>query len=357
MLLTKEVEIIPCGKDRKRYEELGYDIPLHWDENNRKWAMPRGTKITVKVEDLSLKSSQKVQCQCDNCGAITTNTYKDYLDHNYNGLTYCNKCSSKIFISGENSYMWNPDLTDEEREVGRLYPLYIDFIKKVLKRDGYRCKICGSNDNCEVHHLDGYNWCKDKRTDISNGITLCFNCHKSFHNIYGHGNNTKEQFEEWCNTKILLEENDIEIESTRAVICLDDFEIIPSIRQYMRDNGDRYLGIYKSCNNVAKVCCCKKYYMWYDEYLKLDESQLSEIIEECRKNLLNKNQHTSVKIVDVMTKQLFRSKKEAADYVGKYITFVQYKIDRDQEWNGHKWVELKNYDGDINELEKVGDGW
>ena len=69
MLLTKEVEIVPSGKDRKRYEELGYNIPLHWNKNNKKWSMPRGTKIKIKVEDLPIKSSQKVECKCDNCTA------------------------------------------------------------------------------------------------------------------------------------------------------------------------------------------------------------------------------------------------------------------------------------------------
>ena len=30
--------------------------------------------------------------------------------------------------------------------------------------------------------------------DISNGVSLCSNCHKEFHKIYGYGNNTKQQY-------------------------------------------------------------------------------------------------------------------------------------------------------------------
>ena len=48
-----------------------------------------------------------------------------------------------------------------------------------------------------AHHLDGWNWCKDKRFKTSNGITLCEDCHVEFHKEYGYGNNTKEQFQEF----------------------------------------------------------------------------------------------------------------------------------------------------------------
>jgi hypothetical protein len=30
-------------------------------------------------------------------------------------------------------------------------------------------------------------------------MTLCKECHKEFHQIYGKGDNTKKQFEEWIN--------------------------------------------------------------------------------------------------------------------------------------------------------------
>ena len=48
-----------------------------------------------------------------------------------------------------------------------------------------------------AHHLNGWAWAKDQRFDLENGITLCENCHKLFHSIYGRGKNTREQYEEF----------------------------------------------------------------------------------------------------------------------------------------------------------------
>lgn len=70
--------------------------------------------------------------------------------------------------------------------------------RKVFGRDFYTCQVCDKKGNIQAHHLDGWNWCEEKRFDINNGITLCKDdCHKEFHKIYGKGGNTLEQFKEW----------------------------------------------------------------------------------------------------------------------------------------------------------------
>ena len=123
-------------------------------------------------------------------------------------------------IVTQNNNNWNADKTDEERENGRKYLEYTYFIKRVLARDKYTCQCCGNKgQNLEVHHLDGYEWCKEKRTDDTNGITLCHNCHKNFHSIYGNGGNTKEQFDEWFGSIIkLLKYNEFQLDHLSYVI-------------------------------------------------------------------------------------------------------------------------------------------
>lgn len=76
---------------------------------------------------------------------------------------------------------------------------------QVFKRDKYSCVICGSKQKIQCHHMDGWNWCEERRFDVSNGITLCSGkpngCHYVFHQIYGNGGNTETQFEEFLMTK------------------------------------------------------------------------------------------------------------------------------------------------------------
>ena len=49
----------------------------------------------------------------------------------------------------------------------------------VLRRDGWRCQLCGSISNLEVHHREfrSHGGADDER----NLITLCFDCHAFTH--------------------------------------------------------------------------------------------------------------------------------------------------------------------------------
>lgn len=119
----------------------------------------------------------------------------------------CPYCSRQ---RGSNHHHFNSNLTDKERlqkrDVNKNYIWRI----AVYKRDNYRCVCCNAYGDMNAHHLDGYNWCKEKRFDLDNGATLCLDCHKRFHQIYGHGNNTKTQFNDflkWVRTEMLLKKH------------------------------------------------------------------------------------------------------------------------------------------------------
>jgi len=94
---------------------------------------------------------------------------------------------------------WNPTLTNEERIQGRNIPGYKEWRSAVYERDNYTCQKCGDNrgGNLIAHHIEGYAANKKLRIKLGNGVTLCEDCHKDFHHLYGLGNNTREQYEEW----------------------------------------------------------------------------------------------------------------------------------------------------------------
>jgi hypothetical protein len=115
---------------------------------------------------------------------------------------------------GSNSNSWNSNLSEEDRLYRRSLEGYDNWKYSVYERDKYICQHCGNkcgkNIGINAHHMDGYNWCKERRLDISNGVTLCNNCHTLFHRLYGYGNNTEIQFFAWI------------IESGSGIFDIDD---------------------------------------------------------------------------------------------------------------------------------------
>ena len=143
-----------------------------------------------------------IKCACGEEFEVSFNVFKEQ------NKRQCNNCGIKL-KSGENHPNWNPDITDEEREKGRFMEGYSEWVKAVYKKDNYTCVCCGDNKggNLNAHHLNSYNHDKEHRIDINNGVTLCKNCHKEFHKIYGYGNNTIAQFREFLYNKYLQNNN------------------------------------------------------------------------------------------------------------------------------------------------------
>jgi len=54
--------------------------------------------------------------------------------------------------------------------------------KKVLKRDNYKCYICGSEDRLNVHH-GTYAHYRMEHKHLSDLVTLCESCHKKEHGL------------------------------------------------------------------------------------------------------------------------------------------------------------------------------
>ena len=62
----------------------------------------------------------------------------------------------------------------------RLAPeLYEQLRNQVLRRDGWRCQVCGSRENLHVHHKQLRS--QQGEDEESNLITLCASCHGKVH--------------------------------------------------------------------------------------------------------------------------------------------------------------------------------
>ena len=76
-----------------------------------------------------------------------------------------------------------------EQQYGRYgYDGYYDYIRSAewqekrmqrLMMDGFRCKLCGSGINLQVHHISYDNMCQD--AEIDDLVTLCKTCHEKVH--------------------------------------------------------------------------------------------------------------------------------------------------------------------------------
>lgn len=114
----------------------------------------------------------------------------------------CKGDYQRISMLRENNPNYVHGLSEDYRVRYRIVDGYNTWRRNVYERDNYTCQCCKDDKggNLNAHHLDGYNWAVDKRTEVDNGVTLCDKCHIQFHDVYGKGNNTREQFYEFKNT-------------------------------------------------------------------------------------------------------------------------------------------------------------
>ena len=77
-------------------------------------------------------------------------------------------------------------------------PKFIVWSKACKVRDNFTCQLCEKRGvELNSHHKNSWDKYINQRYDLENSITLCFKCHTRFHDIYGYGNNTQYQFEQF----------------------------------------------------------------------------------------------------------------------------------------------------------------
>lgn len=179
----KIVECKNCGKafKQKRPKQMYCcnECRLH-RKNKNKYELVKCDFCGKEFEKLKCYTKDKTHLYCSN-------------ECRWNGFSK--------FYSGENSPEYNHDKPLEERLKDRKYIEYYEWRKQVYEKDNYTCQCCGDNKggNLVAHHILNYSEHDNLKIDINNGITLCKNCHKLFHDTYGYTKNNEKQLYEFIN--------------------------------------------------------------------------------------------------------------------------------------------------------------
>ena len=143
-------------------------------------------------------------------GQVTMNKKGQFIyGTNYYTLKSCKNCK-KVFVGqgvnnfcdiscsalGENNGMYNKNLTEEHRDVGRATSIYYQWRLAVLKRDNRTCQYCGSQEDLINHHIENYTDNPELRIKVSNGTTLCRICHQEYHHLFGYLSG-RDEFEDF----------------------------------------------------------------------------------------------------------------------------------------------------------------
>lgn len=123
---------------------------------------------------LGIKKGKYIKCHyCKN----KSYKYPTKLRRKHYWMFCNNNCWIKWSKSSQNPN-WLGDAYPENKRLRQSLEAR-RWAKKVKKRDNYICQICGIKDNKNhADHIKPWALYPDLRFDISNGRTLCLNCHR-----------------------------------------------------------------------------------------------------------------------------------------------------------------------------------
>jgi hypothetical protein len=100
--------------------------------------------------------------------------------------------ASKRF-SGPLSSNWQGGVTPENNRIRHTIEMRL-WRESVFSRDNFTCQKCGKRGSkLHSHHILSFAEHPTVRSAIDNGITLCQDCHKKFHRLYGTKSNDSAQ--------------------------------------------------------------------------------------------------------------------------------------------------------------------
>ena len=159
----------------------------------------------IAIDRSNGRKSFKFKTYCLSCGS--NRGYLSRVDWGNN----CKKCSASninrrikhscklqnILIKDFNGFI-TPQKKIEREEFVRS-----GLIKKCFELSNFTCQVCNKKvKKLNAHHIESWDYNHDERFNINNLACLCEECHKRFHNIYGYGSNTIDQFKQFLTDAI-----------------------------------------------------------------------------------------------------------------------------------------------------------
>ena len=123
----------------------------------------------------------KQRKNCLWCKKIMLVTKSGMINKKYCSI-YCREKAHSKNQRGYKSHFWKGGLTPKNKLI-RNSAGFCNWRKKVFKRNNYTCQNCGIYSGCgkriylEAHHIKSFAQHPELRFEISNGITLCEDCH------------------------------------------------------------------------------------------------------------------------------------------------------------------------------------
>ena len=158
-------------------------------------------RLTV-LSEVDSEKGREYLCLCE-CGNLTIVSQGNLRKGNTKSCgCYIKEITSTraSLLTGSKNGNWKGGITKDYQRV-RNSLKYQEWRLEVYKKDNFTCQKCGCNEggNLNAHHILSFKDWPEARIVVDNGMTLCKDCHKDYHGIYGYTNFPDGSLEEWVN--------------------------------------------------------------------------------------------------------------------------------------------------------------
>lgn len=178
-----------CLNERESYygmiNRTGHTICLQCKRKEQRRILEIGDEYG-ELTVLTHSSPGKSICLCS-CGKMTEKANYSLESGETMSCGHLRRNNKfKEILRGKHHPNWKGGISSK-RERDMQTAKYKKWRESMYAKDNYTCQKCGQvGYKLNAHHIESYSDNPSLRYDVENGITMCEECHKDFHYIYGH---------------------------------------------------------------------------------------------------------------------------------------------------------------------------